>query len=257
MTGLKSSTLKSLAVFSFALLLTVSTSFASEVVFNGKLTVEAVDQFIKQNDEKPVSLVSIFSGGGVVAAGVKLGQWVRKKNADVRVNVYCVSACANYVFPAGKNKIISSGALVLWHGSAQQKNLKEMQDRFRALMAKASAPDADPVAIKAVADGKMRYERIEEQRAMEAVFFSDIGIDGRLFMLGIEPVRYDTEWWTATVDVMEKYGIRNVTAPAGYGTADYMIRSPFRKLFFKNAQLTFQLGADGEVVATPVGNSAQ
>jgi hypothetical protein len=52
---------------------------------------------------------------------------------------------------------------------------------------------------------------------------------------------------------MEKYGIADVEAPADYGTPAYLDKSIFRRLFFKNARVTFGLGPDGEVVAAPVG----
>jgi hypothetical protein len=206
------------------------------------LTDASVDNFIKQNEGKPVTRLNIQSRGGELAAGIKLGRWVRKHDADVQVTLFCMSSCANYVFPAGKNKIISPDALVLWHGHAEQKELREQQDKFR------ESP---------VAEGKARYEKIEQQRAMQAEFFKELGIDGALFLLGYEPVKHDTDSWSATVDVMKKFGINAVTAPADYGTVGYMNKSFFRKLLFKDARLTFELDADGQVIAAPVGKTTK
>jgi ATP-dependent protease ClpP protease subunit len=233
-------------------LLAAPATSATEVMYGGQLTIEKVDRFIKENDNKPVSLLTIQSGGGMVVAGIKLGRWVRQKNADVKVIMFCASACANYVFPAGRHKIIAPGSLVLWHGTLKQKDVLDMQAQYRELMAKAAAPEPDPGVIKALAEGKVRYEKIEMQRAMEEDFYREFGIDAALFMLGYEPIKYDTEWWTATADVMDKFGIHAVSAPAGYGTADYVNKSAFRKMYFKDVQLTFELSPEGRVVAVPL-----
>jgi len=244
-----------LAFFVLMPLFASPTTSAMEVMYTGNLTIGSVDKFIKQNDDKPVSLLVIQSSGGVVSAGITLARWVRQKNADVRVFMFCASACANYVFPAGRNKIISPGALVLWHGTLKQKAVLDIQAQYRELMAKESSPKPDPGVIKALAEGKTRYERIETQTAMETDFYGELGIDAALFMLGYEPVKYDTEWWTATADVMDKFGIHAVSAPAGYGTADYVSKSVFRRFYFKDARVTFELDQKGHIVAVPVGTN--
>jgi hypothetical protein len=228
-------------------------AFADEVRFFGALTMKSVDEFIRKNDDKPVTLLAIFSPGGILDAGIRLGRWVRQKNADVRVEIFCASACANYVFPAGRRKIIARDSLVMWHGGTQAWELTEVLDEYRKQVALAMRPDPDPYARFAAAKLR-RYAMVADQRDMEAGYFKEIGFDGALVLLGSQPVHYDTEWWTATVGVMEKYGIKDVEAPDGYGTADYVKKSIFSKLFFKDARLTFELGPDGAVVAAPVGN---
>jgi hypothetical protein len=224
---------------------------ADEVRFFGSLTPKSVAEFIRLNDDKPVTLLSIYSPGGILAAGIKLGRWVRHKNADVRVSLFCASACANYVFTAGRHKIIAPDSLVMWHGGMQAWELTEIVDELRREAAQAMPPVADPYAKFAVAKLK-RYWGVTEQRDLETAYFKEIGFDGALVLLGAQPVHYDTEWWTATVGVMERYGIRDVEAPADYGTPAYLNKSIFRKLFFKGARVTFELGPDGAVVAAPV-----
>ena len=201
---------------------------ADEVHFGGTLTMKSVDEFIRLNDDKPVTLLSIASPGGIAGAGIRLGRWVRQKNADVRDSV------------------------VMWHGGMQEWTLGEVLDEYRKQAAQAMRPAPDPYAKIAVA-ALRRYSTLAEQRDMEASYLKEIGVDGALFVLGGQPVKYDTEWRTATVGVMERYGIKDVEAPAGYGTADYMNKTIFRKLYFKDARVTFELGPDGAVVAAPVG----
>ena len=224
-----------------------------EVHFFGPLTLKSVDEFIRKNDDRPVTLLSISSPGGILDAGIRLGRWVRQKNADVRVTFFCASACANYVFPAGKRKIIARDGLVMWHGGTQEWEFTEVLDEYRKQVALAMRPDPDPYARFAAATLR-RYAMVADQRDMEAGFFKEIGFDGALVVLGSQPVHYDTGWWTATVGVMEKYGIRDVEAPADYGTPAYLNKSVFRRMYFRDARLTFELGPDGAVVAAPVGN---
>jgi hypothetical protein len=219
---------------------------ADEVRFFGKLTPKSVDEFIRLNDDK------LYSPGGIVGAGIKLGRWVRRKNADVRVEFVCASACANYVFTAGRKKIIARDSVVMWHGGTQAWEITEVVDELRRQAAQAMPPDPDPYAKIAVAKLR-RYWSVAEQRDLETAYFKEIGFDGALVLLGAQPVHYDTEWWTATVGVMERYGIKDVEAPVDYGTPAYLNKSIFRKLFFKDARVTFELGPDGAVVATPVG----
>jgi ATP-dependent protease ClpP protease subunit len=226
---------------------------ADEVRFAGPLTIKAVDEFIRLNDDKPVTQLSISSLGGILDAGIKLGRWVQRKHADVRVNFFCASACANYVFAAGRHKIITPGSVVMWHGGAQAWEFTEALDEYRRQVALAMRPDPDPYAKFAVATLK-RYSTVADVRDLETAYFKEVGFDGALVLLGSQPVHYDTEWWTATVGVMERYGLKDVEAPVDYGTPAYLNKSLFRRMYFKDARVTFELGPDGAVVATPVGN---
>ena len=51
---------------------------------------------------------------------MKIGLWIFDHELDVIVDELCFSSCANYIFTAGKNKIIEKDAIVGWHGSEQQ-----------------------------------------------------------------------------------------------------------------------------------------
>ena len=73
---------------------------------------------------KPV-LFQITSLGGGINAGLQLGEWIVENNLDVSVPEYCVSSCANYVFLAGKTKMLGKHAYLIWHGGAHQPGLAE------------------------------------------------------------------------------------------------------------------------------------
>ena len=64
--------------------------------------------------------LKVNSPGGPVDLGMDLGEWMLDAGLDVYIDGYCHSSCANYVFLAGANKILSADAVVGWHGSTRQ-----------------------------------------------------------------------------------------------------------------------------------------
>lgn len=67
-----------------------------------------------------VTRLVIRSGGGDTIAGRNVGRWVRKMALVVEVDQICFSSCADYVFPAGKARVIRANAFVGWHGNERQ-----------------------------------------------------------------------------------------------------------------------------------------
>jgi hypothetical protein len=62
--------------------------------------------------------LAINSSGGEVNTAMDFGDWIFEQRLNVRVVDRCLSACANYLFTAARQKIIEPGAIVAWHGSA-------------------------------------------------------------------------------------------------------------------------------------------
>jgi hypothetical protein len=52
----------------------------------------------------------IGSGGGDTVEGRHIGRWVRDMALVVEVDVICFSSCADYVFPAGRARVIRADA---------------------------------------------------------------------------------------------------------------------------------------------------
>ncbi len=67
-----------------------------------------------------VTRLVISSGGGDTVAGRHVGRWVRDMALVVEVDVICFSSCADYVFPAGRARVIRADAFVGWHGNERQ-----------------------------------------------------------------------------------------------------------------------------------------
>jgi hypothetical protein len=67
-----------------------------------------------------VTRLVIRSGGGDTVAGRNVGRWVHRMGLVVEVDQICFSSCADYVFPAGRARVIRADAFVGWHGNERQ-----------------------------------------------------------------------------------------------------------------------------------------
>lgn|GEM_PF-6046093 len=69
---------------------------------------------ISKNTKKVV----VTSLGGDVKYGIYIGKDIFDRKLDVIVRDYCLSSCANYIFLAGKNKIIENNSIIGFHGTS-------------------------------------------------------------------------------------------------------------------------------------------
>jgi len=94
------------------------------IKYRGKIDSKGFEQLKKVYQRRQleskwkVTELKISSSGGSALVGLKMANWVLEENLNVVIEDRCYSACANYVFLAGKNKILHSGAKLGWHGSA-------------------------------------------------------------------------------------------------------------------------------------------
>lgn len=57
-----------------------------------------------------------LSVGGDAKSALQIGSCVYHNGLDIDVRSVCVSAYANYIFPAGKQKHLDNDSCLLWHG---------------------------------------------------------------------------------------------------------------------------------------------
>jgi|APEBP8051073058_1049385.scaffolds.fasta_scaffold01222_4 hypothetical protein len=119
----------------------------------------------------------VSSGGGDTIEGRHVGRWVQRMGLVVEVDAICFSSCADYLFPAGRARVIRADAWVGWHGNERQ---------FDVLAARHGVPLADelrrfvpPNTPKPQADAFVRdlVARIAETRQDEADFYARLGMD--------------------------------------------------------------------------------
>lgn len=119
------------------------------VDFRGNIFPDSFDKLQAVVGAGPVRRLRIHSGGGDVIAATRIARWVHANRIDVEVVGPCFSSCANYIFPAGKEKYISGRGLVAWHGTAghrlylHQTGAKKMAPDELALFDKAAKAERD------------------------------------------------------------------------------------------------------------------
>lgn len=155
--------------------------------------------------DKP-TVLAIRSRGGDVVPGMELGAWVHAHKLDVKVMEFCLSSCANYVFTAGANKIVSSHATIGFHGGLSS-------PQFGVGGSMKTAYDA------MTADQKRAYqeELKRDQQPMldrETAFFKSIGVRQDITTYGQEPrfaaLAATTDGWTFTQDGFRRFGVDHI-----------------------------------------------
>jgi hypothetical protein len=85
-----------------------------------KASSAAFDAAVSGIARGQVTRLVISSGGGDTAQGRHVGRWIRDMGMVVEVDTICFSSCADYVFPAGRARVIRANAFVGWHGNERQ-----------------------------------------------------------------------------------------------------------------------------------------
>lgn len=183
-----------------------------ELVYVGALDPQANARLFALYDslaDKP-AVLSIRSRGGTTSYGLALGRWVRDHKLDVKVMEYCMSSCANYVFPAGVHKLVSNFAVIGFHGGLSSKTF-EFDPATQAML------DALPPAKrKAMLD--QIASTIQEDAKQEQAYFRTLGVRADYVTLGQEE-RYqrrqrsdpNSVGWTYSLDGFARLGVRDIT----------------------------------------------
>ncbi|CAH0152315.1 hypothetical protein SRABI118_00547 [Massilia sp. Bi118] len=159
--------------------------------------------------DKPDKL-AIRSEGGSTTVGLALGQWVRDHKLDVKVLEYCLSSCANYVFPAGVHKVVSNFAVIGLHGglSSTSFNYDDATKKMFAAM-----PPKKRQALLDEINASIRGDAVKEQ-----AYFKTLGVRGDYVTLGQEE-RYQklyrddpkTMGWTYSLEDFGRMGIHDIS----------------------------------------------
>jgi hypothetical protein len=200
---------------------TVYSEDPDTLVYQGVLGKEANERIFELYEKAAAKprLLKVTSAGGDVNLGMDLGEWVFKNALDVEVVDHCLSSCANYVFTAGKARILNPDAVLLWHGGAYQSDLETQLK---------NAPGAS-----AAAQGKAY---LNEWRKREDAFFKKIGVNQSVTTYGqtaLHVVRPpNTMGWDFSIEDMTKMGMGNIIEKGGpWSWRD--LRPDYRPLVFR------------------------
>lgn len=189
-------------------------SLAAEVAYySGPISTGQNQQLFEAVKGKAIKRLIITSGGGDVEAGIALGLWVFDHHLNVEVPEYCLSSCANYVFPAGHHKSIGPGAIVAWHGNYHHlKQTGLWRDDIAARMARHDEDAATAeVHVHREVDWLVRLERD---------FFARIGVNEYLCWIGKMPPYSASDYYFLSRQDMARFGVSNIQTPPGYGNTD-------------------------------------
>ncbi len=193
----------------------------SSIVYSGDMHPEGYDTLVRLAAQGGLTELVISSLGGEVYWGMKIGEIVYKNGWDVRVRGLCFSSCANYIFPAGRNKVIESGGIVGWHGSARQSQFFAEQQGtssrqqiidslFFALQEGAGDLTQEEINEAIVSNIALVETRIR----LEAAYYENIGVNADISVYGFLPQHFATAaaagGWTFTLADMAKFGLDGI-----------------------------------------------
>lgn len=140
-----------------------------------------------------ITTFEITSPGGEIEPSISLGEFIFNNQLSVYLPDICLSSCANYLFTAGKTKILNEDTVLGWHGGAEQQSF--LTD------------------IQSISDPNLRQQQLTwltNLRQKEHDFFQLIGVDQKICTLGqSEP--YNIEgFWDYSIDDLKSFGITHI-----------------------------------------------
>jgi hypothetical protein len=124
-----------------------------------------------------VTRLVISSGGGDTIEGRHVGRWVRDMALVVEVDVICFSSCADYVFPAGRARVIRADAFVGWHGNERQFNVLAARTGVSVADQLAKIPPADVAPGPRAAFVQEALRSFALTQKDEAEFYASLGLN--------------------------------------------------------------------------------
>lgn len=140
----------------------------NRIVLNGAITEATLASFLHLLETHPsVKYLDVNSATGDPLAAIQLGYAVYRSRITVRVINECLGPCANYLFTAAAERIITPDAVVAWSGGALNQS-RVLQ--WRSYM------------LPGVRDFLTRYSDAYLRR--ESRFFDRINVDQRITTFG-------------------------------------------------------------------------
>ncbi|MDQ6880921.1 MAG: hypothetical protein M3150_02385 [Pseudomonadota bacterium] len=161
------------------------------VIFNGRIDAGSAAQFLRLLQDLTLTRLVITSRGGDVAAALDMALAIHERHLDVEVPTVCLSSCANYIFPAAGRKTLGRPGAVAWHGNMH--HVLYLQQTGQASWSASEMESARQLARR------------------EAEFYSRIGVDGFVCWFGKLPPYNFEDFYSLSVQDMERFGIREVT----------------------------------------------
>lgn len=172
--------------------------------FKGNIEGSELAKF-KNIFNSDIKKIIVDSGGGDAEIGLQIGEIISSANIEIEVQGICVSSCANYIFTAGKHKILNKG-IVGFHGNMTAMFNSISKDDLIAQMKSSGMSEQGAMAV---------YNHyLNEILPKEKHFYESLGVSQALFD---RTQRNDKGMGSGTYSALlpkpatfEKYGIHNV-----------------------------------------------
>ena len=184
------------------------------VSFTGLLSPDNASRLITELNASKTQVLRVDSGGGVISSAIDIAQQIKALQLDIEVSSLCASSCANYLFVAGQEKRILPGAVVLWHGGADQKDFREFRE-CRREVSSFSGQKRD------TSDESLAASRHDALR--ERALYAELGVSSYLTRAGQEP-KFIGRNVTHSIEDMARLGLKSVTAEEDYGKPSFCDR---------------------------------
>jgi hypothetical protein len=163
----------------------------------------------------------VSSSGGDTVPGRRIGQWVHDMGLMVEVEKICFSSCANYIFPAGRGRVIRADSFVGWHGNERAFEIdarragKTLEEFVRPMMepwlAKSTLEERDGLSVDAFF--ARQIDEMRQSIAAEGKYFAQLGLDDAFAACGVGDVLekrpdFTDQWgWGFSIADMERLGL--------------------------------------------------
>lgn len=138
-----------------------------ELVLMGTIDV-GMAQAVKDYTERyPIRAVVVDSYGGNIDSAMDIAAILRAKKLDLIVDGRCLSACANYLFPAAARKTVLPGSVVGIH---------DLRVTYQDKGAVAVVPSTDAAQLFQSRGDMGSLEQFERTQRREQAFYRDMGM---------------------------------------------------------------------------------
>jgi hypothetical protein len=122
-----------------------SYDYETLTIDGGKITsdtfVQVRDRIVRSAADRRTFIIKTSPGGDAYSA-LAIGILLHRHKWDVEVIGICASSCANWIFPAGKTKYLSSQSMLLFHGGPHQANWLENGKKIEQALANGAPLDS-------------------------------------------------------------------------------------------------------------------
>ena len=165
------------------------------IVFRGRIDDASATTFLQLLQDPGVRRLVITSPGGLVIPALDMAEAMAARGVDVEVPEACFSSCANYVFLAGRRKLLGGPGAVGWHGNMT--HVLHLQHTGEGRWTRPEIAAAHVLARR------------------ESAFFQRIGVDGFVCWFAKLPPYGVEDFYALTPQDMAVFGIRDVSVRPG------------------------------------------